>query len=130
MILKVRTPTAMIFDGEVTKIIVEGLNGSFALLPRHVDFLSKIVPGIVVYDEKEQGEKFLAVDEGILVKQAEIVYLSVREAVADADLGELKKTVEKRFQRREQEERKAMSAVSKLESDFIKRYLEVRKMRS
>ncbi|GAB4188373.1 MAG: F0F1 ATP synthase subunit epsilon [Simkaniaceae bacterium] len=129
MNLKILTPSGTAFEGEVIEIIAEGSNGSFALLPRHIDFLSKIVPGIVVYVEAGGDEGFIAVDEGILVKQREVVFLSVREAVTGADLGELKKMVEEKFQKKEQEEKKANAVVSKLESDFIKRFLELRKIR-
>ncbi len=129
MKLKVLTPSEKVFEDEVKEVIAEGPEGSFAILPRHTDFLSKISAGIVIALTNQDQERFIAVNEGVLVKKSAVVFLSVRQAVMGADLGELRRMVEVRFQQQEQEEKKAISVISKLESDFIQRFLELRKTR-
>ena len=80
MKLKVFLPTRILIDQETTKIVAEAENGSFCLLPRHIDFVAALSRGIVSF-ESETGEEFLAVDEGILVKRASEVRISTRRAV-------------------------------------------------
>ncbi|NMC75543.1 MAG: F0F1 ATP synthase subunit epsilon, partial [Geobacteraceae bacterium] len=45
MKLTVLLPTGVLVDQEVTKVTAEAENGSFCLLPRHIDFLAALVPG-------------------------------------------------------------------------------------
>jgi len=45
MQLKVLLPTQVLVDEPVSKVVAEGEDGSFCLLPRHVDFTSALVPG-------------------------------------------------------------------------------------
>jgi F-type H+-transporting ATPase subunit epsilon len=47
MRLKILLPTEIILDKEVIKVVAEAENGYFCLLPRHVDFVSTLVPGIL-----------------------------------------------------------------------------------
>ncbi|MBD3308113.1 F0F1 ATP synthase subunit epsilon, partial [candidate division KSB3 bacterium] len=70
MKLRVLLPTRVLLDEEVTKVTAEAENGMFGILPRHVDFVTILVPGIVSF-EIDGKEEFLAVDEGVLVKQGE-----------------------------------------------------------
>ncbi len=49
MRLRVLLPTEVLLDVEVTKVIAEAENGFFCLLPRHVDFVAALVPGILYY---------------------------------------------------------------------------------
>jgi F-type H+-transporting ATPase subunit epsilon len=67
MKLKVLLPTEILVDQEVTKVIAEAENGSFCLLPRHIDFVAALPPGILIFESAEGHEEFIAVDEGTLV---------------------------------------------------------------
>jgi F-type H+-transporting ATPase subunit epsilon len=126
MKLKVLLPTEVLIDEEVTKVIAEAQNGFFCLLPRHVDLVAAIVPGILSY-ENGGGEAFLAVDQGVLVKCGQEVLVSTRNAVRGPDLGQLKRTVEERFKVLDDREKTARSAMVKIEAGFIRRFLEIQK---
>jgi F-type H+-transporting ATPase subunit epsilon len=125
MRLKVILPMNVLIDQEVTKIVAEAEDGSFGMLPKHIDFVAALVPGIFSF-ESENGEEFLAIDEGILVKCASDVMISARKAVRSKDLGELKKTVEHEFKTLDEREKKTRSILAKLEVDFTKRFLKMR----
>ncbi len=124
MILKVLLPTEILIHEEVVKVVAEAENGSFCILPRHVDFLAALVPGIFSFVTSGGVEQFLAVDEGVLIKCGPEVLVSTRNAVRGPDLGKLEQTVEKSFQVLEDRERMARSAVAKLEANFIRRLME------
>ncbi len=67
MRLKVLLPTEVLVDQLVTKVIAEAENGSFCLLPRHIDFVAALAPGILSFEVESGQEGFVAVDQGILV---------------------------------------------------------------
>ncbi len=125
MRLKLLLPTEILIDEEVTKIIAEAENGSFCLLPRHIDFVAVLVPGILSFVTPEGKEEFAAVDEGILVKVGPDVLVSTRSGVRSAELGKLKQTVVEEFRVRSEREKKALSAGARLEADIVRRFMEL-----
>ena len=52
----------------VSRIVAETREGSFGLLPHRLDCVAALAPGILTYETKSDGEVFVAVDEGVLVK--------------------------------------------------------------
>jgi F-type H+-transporting ATPase subunit epsilon len=127
MRLKVLLPKDVLMDEEVAKVVAEAENGSFCLLPRHVDFLAALVPGLLSFVSSDGAEEFMAIDEGILVKCGSEVLVSTRNAVRGPDLGNLEQTVEQRFRRLGEQETMARSAFAKLEASFIRRFMDLEK---
>ena len=93
---KVVLPSGVLLEQEAVKVVAEAQNGSFGLLPNHVDFVAALVPGILALTAPGGGETFLAVDEGILVKCGAEVLVSTRNAVV-GPLGELRQAVREQF---------------------------------
>jgi len=124
MRLKVFLPAEALVDEEVTKVVAEAADGSFCLLPRHIDFVTALVPGLLSF--VSNGEEWhLAVDEGILLKIGDEVRVSTRRAVRGADLGRLQLAVREQFRTLDERERSARSAVAKLEAGFVRRFVEL-----
>ena len=107
MRLKVVLPTDIVIDKEVIKVIAEAENGSFCLLPRHIGFVSVLVPGLLSYVCPGGQEEFIAVDKGILVKCGPDVVVSTGQALVGADLGMLKRAIEKKFNLMDERQKKA-----------------------
>ena len=126
MKLKVILPTEVLVDEEVAKVIAEAQNGYFCLLPKHIDFVAGLVPGLLSFVTTQGREIFLAVDEGILVKCGQNVFVSSRHAVLGPDLGKLKQTVEETFKVLDEREKKTRSAMAKIEASFVRRFLELK----
>jgi len=105
----------------VSRIVAETRTGSFGLLPRRLDCVAALTPGILIYETEEEGEIYLAVDEGVLVKTGPSVNISVRRAVAGTDLGQLRDLVEREFLTLDEQEQNVRSAMAKLESGFMRR---------
>ena len=124
MRLRVFLPMKILIDKDVTKVVAEAENGSFGILPRHIDFVAALAPGIFTFQSTE-GEEFLAIDEGILVKCGNEVRVSTRNAVLSKDLGMLRQTVEREFRNLDELERKTRSILAKLEIDFAKRFMKM-----
>jgi F-type H+-transporting ATPase subunit epsilon len=115
-------------DREVSKVIAEAPNGFFCLLPRHVDFATAIVPGILSFTIPDGEEVFVAVDEGVLVKQSTAVLVSTLDAAMGEALGRLEETVAQNFQKRDEQEEKALQAMSRIEAGFVRRFLEIQRV--
>ncbi|MBE2199742.1 MAG: F0F1 ATP synthase subunit epsilon [Anaerolinea sp.] len=125
MILKVLLPKQVLVEEQVRKVIAEGQNGSFCLLPRHVDFVSALVPGLLEYETAVGAEFYLAVDEGILVKCGAEVLVSTRNAAQGADLGQLQRLIREQFAELDEREKQTRSALAKIEADFVRRFMEL-----
>lgn len=127
MNLKVLLPAEVLVQEDVAKVTAEAHNGSFCLLPKHVDFVAALVPGILSFETAGGREAFVAVDEGILVKCGEEVMVSTRNAMRGPDLGQLRRTVEERFKVLDDREKTARSAMVKIEAGFVRRFLEIQR---
>jgi len=127
MKLKVWIPTEVVFEGEVTKVKAEAENGWFGVLPRHVDFVTSLVPGILAFELPEKRTEYLAIDHGILVKCGPAVSVSTRSAVCSADLSTLKDAVKKRFGALHEKEQAARAFEAKLEADLVRQLMQMEK---
>jgi len=123
MKLKVLLPTEIMVDQPVSKVIAEAENGAFCLLPRHVDFLSALLPGILTYVDEQNLEHYLGIGGGILTKTGSEVRVSTIYAVQGQDLGTLRQQVAEQFETINEKERMARSAVAKLEADILRHFI-------
>lgn len=128
MNLKILMPTETVIDQSVEAITAEAQNGSFCLLPRHVDFVAALVPGILSFKPAGGEAVFYAIDRGILVKCGEDVMVSTGNAVRGEKLGRLRKTVEEQFKSIDEGEKKALNAINKIEAGIVRRFLEIQRM--
>jgi len=108
----------------VLRIVAETREGSFGLLPHRLDCVAALVPGILIYENEAEGEVYVAVDEGVLVKTGFDVLVSVRNAIGGPELGQLRETVEREFLNLNEREQSVRSVMAKMESDFIRRLAE------
>lgn len=124
MQLTILSPTEESVDCAVRRVRGEGRHGSFVLLPRHVDTVIGLVPGLLSFVPKAgDDERYVAVDIGVLVKCGDAVRVSVRQAVAGEDLGSLQRAVRERFEHLDETERRVRTALSRLEADFIQQFI-------
>jgi len=106
----------------VTRIVAETPGGSFGLLPQRLDCVAALEPGILIYETEADGEVFVAVDAGVLVKTGADVLVSVRRAISGTDLGQLREDVEKEFLTMDEHERSTRTVMAKLETGFLRRF--------
>jgi len=130
MRLKILLPYRVFTDeAGVTRIIVMTRSGAFGLLPHRLDCTAAIVPGILAYRFTEGEPIYLAVDDGVLIKTGSDVVVSVRNAIGGQDLGALRAAVEHEFLNLDERERSVRSLIARLESDFVRRFLEMQRGR-
>lgn len=128
MYLTILLPKETLLDCEVSKVVAEAPNGFFCLLPRHIDFVAAIAPGILSFTRPDGEENFVALDEGILVKQSSKVVVSTLNGAIGEGLGRLKDMVAERFQERDEREMRALQAAGKIEAGFVRRFLHIQQI--
>ena len=106
----------------VSRIVVETTAGSFGLLPHRLDCVAALIPGILACDSEGEGECWVAIDEGVLVKAGTHVSVSVRRALAGTGLDQLRQAVEQEFLARDEQEQNVREVMARLEAGFLRRY--------
>jgi F-type H+-transporting ATPase subunit epsilon len=126
MNLKVLLPFGIFAEKTgVSRIVAETRQGSFGLLPHRLDCVAALAPGILIFETEAEGEVYVAVDEGVLVKTGLDVLVSVRNAIGGTDLGRLREEVEREFLNLNEREQNVRSVMAKMESGFIRRLVEL-----
>ncbi|MEL6137554.1 MAG: F0F1 ATP synthase subunit epsilon [Cyanobacteria bacterium J06628_6] len=122
MHLKVLIPTQVLVDRPVKAIVAESVSGSFCLLPRHIDLLTALAPGILTFRTADGEEGFLAVDGGILIKCGPEVLISTRNAFWGSRLEDLRQEVEQQFRSIDEQERRARTAIARMEASLARQF--------
>ena len=111
----------------VSRIVAETHEGSFGILPHRLDCVAALAPGILTYETESDGDVFVAVDEGVLVKTGAEVLVSVRRALVGTDLGKLQDVVKQEFLALDEDEQNIRSVMAKLETGFLHRFASFQK---
>lgn len=127
MSLKVLLPyQVFVARADVSRIVAETRDGSFGLLPQRLDCVAALVPGILMYATATDGEVFLAVDGGVLVKSGREVLISVRRAIGGTALDRLHDVVRSEFLALDEQERETRQYMARLETGFLERFVALR----
>lgn len=126
MRVNVRLPGGPLFDGPATRLSAVAQDGGFGILPNHVDFVTALVPSVLIVTQDGGDERIFGIDEGLLVKKGHRVDIAVRRGVQSPDLDTLRDTVGAFFELAEDSERVARSALSRLEADMVRSFAGLR----
>ncbi|HEY0983196.1 MULTISPECIES: F0F1 ATP synthase subunit epsilon [unclassified Schlesneria] len=134
MRVKIVVPSGIFLEQRALKVVAEAKNGSFCLLPRHVDFVTALTSGILSLTpdlsaetdpqttQDDASDLYIAIDEGILVKRGADVLVSTWNAV-QGPLGELNKAIQAQFAALGEKEQQARLALEHLEASLVRQVL-------
>lgn len=125
MHLSVVRAAGLLVNMHALKIIAQALDGSFALLPRHADFVAPLVPGVLLTMDADGRETIIGTDEGVLVKTGYNVRVAVRRAVIGDDLSSLRRHVDLEFRTADERDLSARRALANLEVGIVRRFVEL-----
>jgi F-type H+-transporting ATPase subunit epsilon len=122
MRLRITTPLAVVVDeDDVLSLRAEDATGSFGILPRHADFLTRLAISIVSWQSSDETRHYCAVRRGVLsVDAGRDVAIATREAVTDDDLTTLDQTVLGRFRADLEAERTERVETTRLQLNAIR----------
>lgn len=125
MTLRVAMPDRCLFEGEVVKVVADGIDGSRGFLPRHVDFVMPLKPGIMSCTDADGSETFFAVHGGVLVKKGAEMTVATRQAVMAERMEDLPMVVRGLFQEVDEHAEAADRAAHRLETMLLREFLEL-----
>ena len=127
MRLLLSVPVDTLLDEPAEKVIAESPDGSFCLLPRHVDLATVLVPGLLTFTRPGGEEVAVAVDHGSLVKVGDEVRVACQRAFVAGDVASAAAAVRERFEAQSERDKRARAALARLESDVVRRLGELRR---
>jgi F-type H+-transporting ATPase subunit epsilon len=124
MRIRVIVPNGMVLEREASKITAPGTEGFFQVLPRHVSSSWSLRQGVlsVLGDD---GEEHMAVDEGFLVKQDDLVIVTCLRAMPGGSLETLLEAVDRSFRETEEKEQQLKEVLVKLETETLKSFMDL-----
>ncbi|WP_417543334.1 ATPase [Marinobacter sp.] len=127
MQVALRLPTRTLYEGTVKQLFATAENGAFGMLPNHIDFVTALVPSVLILTSADGEELFFGIDEGVLMKKGHRVDIAIRRGVQGQDLNSLNETILAAFIEVDEEERVARSALSRLEAGIVRHFGDLRK---
>lgn len=99
MRLRIVTPFQIVVDEDgVRALRAEDASGSFGVLPRHADFLTRLSISVVSWRTAGGAQRYCAVRRGVLsVSAGRDIAIATREAIPGDDFAKLAETVLERF---------------------------------
>jgi F-type H+-transporting ATPase subunit epsilon len=115
----------MVPDGVVFKSRIHGLSaadasGRFGLLPGHEMFVTVLEPGLVLFRDEQNCERFAAVDGGVLVLKDGHVSIACREAIVAEHLEEVAGRAAAMIEERRLNEQTARADFAELQATLLR----------
>ena len=126
MQVRIGLPGSALYQGSAIQVSGVAANGGFGILPNHIDFVTALVPSVLLVTEPGGTERIFGIDEGMLVKKGHTVEIAVQRGVEAPDLASLDAAVSDFWDTMEDEERAARAALSRLEADMVRRFAGLR----
>ncbi len=134
--LRIITPSGIAVDTDVSQVTAESPDGSFTMLPRHIDMVAPLTQGLVEFVVVEphgtkatgvvhEVEHVVAVDRGTLVKFGDQIHIATADAIRGDDIIELRRELRHTFAELDERERRSRSVLTRLESDVTRRLMEL-----
>jgi len=125
MRLRITTPLSVIVDeNDVLALRAEDATGSFGILARHADFLTRLTISVVGWKSADATRHFCAVRRGVLTVTGQTnISIATREAIAGDDLAMLDQTVLARFRTDIDTERTEHAESARLQLNAIRQIM-------
>jgi len=126
MELQVVLPTRIFTQvQDVAHMSIDTPTGSVGFLPRRLDCVCPVIPGILAYRRHgNTQEEYIAVDTGVLLKAGNKVSVSVHHAAASSSLAELEEIIHAEFEQLDEQEKLVRSISAGIETKLIRRFVE------
>jgi F-type H+-transporting ATPase subunit epsilon len=120
MTLHLLVPGRLVPPRPCRKLRGQASYGSFTLLPRHLDGLIALSAGLMRCTDGDGRAIWLAVDEGLLVKQGRQVTIMTPRYGEDSDPEQLAAAVQSGLLIQDEHERRARAAMAGMEASLVR----------
>ncbi|NOZ24646.1 MAG: hypothetical protein GXO94_00915 [Nitrospirae bacterium] len=121
---RVITPVSIVLDREISFLRAEDSTGSFGILPHHTEFITVLVPSVVIHRTGDI-EGYIAVNGGIFRFVSNTATLSTRTAVVGDSLEDLTTVIKEKFTSMEERERSLYMSLKQMQQSFLKRIADI-----
>lgn len=123
--LQIITPEKIIYDQEITELVVPTTTGQLTILPHHLPILSEIATGELVL-KQENNIEYLAVDGGFLEVGQNIATILANYAVHGKDISAVKAEEAKARAEKLMQEKLSAQDFALAEAEFRRAILELK----
>jgi F-type H+-transporting ATPase subunit epsilon len=123
LVLRLRTPRALLVDAPVKSITAEDAGGWFGMLPGRSDVVAALVPGLLLFEDAD-GECFVALAGGLLELRDGECRVMAREAVVSRELDAIGDELEAQLRAREESALMRKDAMDDLAREALRRLAE------
>ena len=125
MRVRIVTPTDVVLDEDAVHVTLEDITGSLGIRPGHTPLVSPLVPGIATVRNAHGAERFVALNGGVLIVNADTVNVVTRQATAGTDFEHLEDTALLHFGQEDDDAKENRVAFEKMRLTFVRRVLEI-----
>jgi F-type H+-transporting ATPase subunit epsilon len=118
--LEVFAPDHRVVSERVVSLQAADASGRFGLRTGHEDFLTVLVPCVMRYQLEAGGERFAAVDGGVLLLEGGRLSIATRDAVVADRLDQVADAAAAMLKARREKEQAARSGFAELESTLLR----------
>lgn len=113
--LVVYLPTRKALETKAIGVQAEDASGSFGIRRGHEPFFTTLETGLLRVDAEDGSERWLAVQEGILLTDGHRVEVYTRDAHVSDSPGEIQRVLRDNFLRESEEERERRNALVRMQ---------------
>jgi F-type H+-transporting ATPase subunit epsilon len=124
MKLSIMLPTSYHAYTDIERVRAEGEEGSITFLPKHGDYATGLVPGILEMTHAEGKVEYAGIDRGALIKAGDDVTVVTPRAILEGELGKLRQEVEKEYRELDEREKRFRTVLARLETELARRFFE------
>ncbi len=122
MRVRLVVPGKTYLDEDMDKVTAPGKEGSFQILPRHIDVVSSLQAGILILT-KDKKDRYFGINQGVLVKEHDLIHISCFQVVEGTSLANLQETISENFKTLNDKEKRLKQILTKLEADTLIRFI-------
>ena len=118
--LEILSPDRVVVESRVIALQAADASGRFGIRTGHEDFLTVLVPCVVRFQPESGGERFAAVDGGVLLLERGRIAIATRDAVVADRIEQVADAAAAMLESRREQERAARSGFTELESTLLR----------
>lgn len=118
--LEILVPDHVVLKERLVSLQAADASGRFGIRSGHEDFLTVLVPCVVRYLPEQGGERYAAVDGGVLLLERGKIAIVTRDAVISDRLHRVADAAAEMLAARREAERAARSGFAELETALIR----------
>jgi F-type H+-transporting ATPase subunit epsilon len=125
LLLEIITPEKIVYKDEVDEVIVPTVNGEIAILPNHINLLTKINPGELIV-KKKSNQQSIAITGGFLEITNNKISILAEYAVKAQDIEVARATEAKKRAEKIMSEKTSENDMKIAEGEMLKALLELK----